>query len=70
MSQSSITREEFESLAGDFFARAAEPLVRIIARNNLTAADLSAVELLGGGSRVPKLQSLLSEALGGRVLDR
>lgn len=68
--QASITREEFETLAGDYWQRAAAPLERILKRNNLTAADLDAVELLGGGTRVPKLQAVLSETLGGRGLDR
>lgn len=45
------------------------PLSTLLSRNNLTAADLDAVELLGGGSRVPRLKQALSEALGGRGLD-
>lgn len=33
-------------------------------------ADLDAVELIGGGTRIPRVQALLSEVLGGRGLDR
>lgn len=55
--------------AGDFWERAAKPLEVLLERNNLTAADLAAVELLGGGSRVPRLKAELSKALGGRALD-
>ncbi|KXZ47053.1 hypothetical protein GPECTOR_38g290 [Gonium pectorale] len=68
--QSSITREQFETLAADFFERAVAPLRRILERNKLQPGDVDAVELLGGGSRVPRLQAVLSEALGGRGLDR
>ncbi|KAG2448832.1 hypothetical protein HYH02_006183 [Chlamydomonas schloesseri] len=68
--QSSITRDDFEVLAADFFTRAAAPLKRIIERNSLKPEDIDAVELIGGGSRVPRLQAALSEALGGRGLDR
>ncbi|GIL71901.1 hypothetical protein Vretimale_636 [Volvox reticuliferus] len=68
--QSSITREEFESLADDFFSRAVAPLKRIMERNGLQPEDIDAVELLGGGSRVPRLQAALSDVLGGRGLDR
>lgn len=56
--------------AGDFFKTAAAPLVRLVERNGLSAKDVNAVELLGGGSRVPRLQAALSEALAGRNLDR
>lgn len=42
------------------------PLAALLSRNKLKPSDIDAVELLGGGSRVPKLQSVLSEALGGR----
>ncbi|KAG2432896.1 hypothetical protein HXX76_008627 [Chlamydomonas incerta] len=68
--QSSITREDFEVLAADFFTRAAAPLQRVIERNGLKPEDIDAVELIGGGSRVPRLHAALSEALGGRGLDR
>ena len=67
---SHITREKFEELAGDLFARAAEPLQRLVEANNLTMDEISAIELLGGGTRVPRMQTFLSEALGGRELDR
>lgn len=68
--QASITREEFEALAADFFSRAAAPLRRVLERNGVKVEELDAVELLGGGSRVPRLQAALSEVLGGRGLDR
>lgn len=42
------------------------PLTALLSRNKLKSSDVDAVELLGGGSRVPKLQAALSEALGGR----
>lgn len=63
-------REVFERLAGDFWERAAAPLRTLLARNDVSVADLAAVELLGGGSRIPRVQAALSAALGGRALDR
>eukprot|EP00887_Chlorella_sp_A99_P006297 scaffold3.g6297.t1 len=67
--RASISREQFEALAGDFWERATAPLAALLARNNLSGADVAAVELLGGTSRVPRLKQALSEALGGRALD-
>lgn len=59
-----------QELAGDFFASAAAPLKALLTRNPVDAQNVSAVELLGGGTRVPRLQQVLSEALGGRGLDK
>ena len=42
----------------------------LLARNGLAPGDLEAVELLGGGSRVPRVQAELQAALGGRALDK
>lgn len=44
-------------------------MTTLLQRNNLTAADVDAFELLGGTSRVPRIKAALSEALGGRTLD-
>ena len=68
--QSHMTREEFETLAADFWVRAARPLEHLIKRNNLKPEDIDAVELIGGGSRVPRIQAELSAVLNGRQLDR
>lgn len=39
-----------------FWQRAAAPLKRLLERNGLKGSDVDAVEMLGGGSRVPRLQ--------------
>ncbi|PSC68342.1 heat shock 70 kDa 17 isoform A [Micractinium conductrix] len=67
--RATITREKFEELAGDFWTKAAAPLRTLLERNNLTAGDVAAVELLGGTSRVPRLKQALSDVLGSRPLD-
>ena len=61
--------EDFEALAGDFFQGAAAPVTELLERNGLQPDSLAAVELLGGGSRVPAVKAALSAALGGRPLD-
>lgn len=67
--RSSISREALERLAGDYWARVTRPALDLLARNGVAAADLAAVELLGGGSRIPRVKAELSQALGGRALD-
>ena len=68
--RSSIKRQNLEELAGDFFQRTAVPLQQLLQRNKLTPQDVQAVELLGGGSRVPAVQAALSQVLNGRSLDK
>lgn len=67
--RSSISRDTFEGLVDDVWARALAPVEELLKRNNLTVNDVAAFELLGGSSRVPKVKTALSEALGGRTLD-
>jgi hypoxia up-regulated 1 len=64
-----ITRDEFEELASSVWKRAAAPVAEILKRNNITGENLSAVELLGGCSRVPRVKAALTETLSGRALD-
>ena len=65
-----LCRADFEALAGDFFARVAAVPAALLARTGLTAGSLDAVELLGGGSRIPAVQAAVSAALSGRALDK
>lgn len=63
-------RDEFEELAADFFEQAKKPLEEILVRNNVDVSSLGNIEMIGGGTRVPKLKDVLSNVLGGRQLDR
>jgi hypoxia up-regulated 1 len=65
-----VTREQLETLAAPWFQRVAAVAERLLERQGVSAKDLAAVELLGGGSRVPGLQAALSKSLSGRALDR
>ena len=52
------------------FARAAAPLAEVLKTAGVSASALSAVEILGGATRIPKVQAALVAALGGRALDK
>ncbi|KAJ7523587.1 hypothetical protein O6H91_18G055500 [Diphasiastrum complanatum] len=68
--KSKITREKFEEICADLFQRAALPLKSVLTDVGITADGLYAVELVGGATRVPKLQQVLSEVLGKKILER
>lgn len=54
--RSSISREKFEELCEDIWEKTLVPLKEVINDSGLNVDDLYAVELIGGATRVPKLQ--------------
>ena len=62
--------DKFEQLGAAVFARAAAPLAEVLKTAGVSASSLSAVEVLGGATRIPKVQAALVAALGGRALDK
>ncbi|GAB4841806.1 hypothetical protein Ancab_022541 [Ancistrocladus abbreviatus] len=68
--RSSITREKFEELCADLWEKSLIPLKEMLAYSGLKADEIHAVELIGGATRVPKLQAKLQEFLGRKELDK
>ncbi|CAA0825063.1 Heat shock 70 kDa protein 17 [Striga hermonthica] len=68
--RSTISREKFEDLCKDLWEKALVPLKELLEHSGLKADDLYAVELIGGATRVPKLQAKLQEFLGRKELDK
>ncbi|WOG98366.1 hypothetical protein DCAR_0417707 [Daucus carota subsp. sativus] len=68
--RSTITREKFEELCEDLWERSLIPLKEVLKHSGLKVDDLHAVELIGGATRVPKLQAKLQEFLGRKDLDK
>ncbi|KAK6142377.1 hypothetical protein DH2020_022725 [Rehmannia glutinosa] len=68
--RSTITREKFEEICEDLWEKALVPLKEVLKHSGLNVDDLYAVELIGGATRVPKLQAKLQEFLGRKELDK
>ncbi|CAL9771069.1 unnamed protein product [Musa acuminata subsp. burmannicoides] len=68
--RSTISREKFEELCADLWERALVPLKEVLRNSGLKIDDIYAVELIGGATRVPKLQAKLQEFLGRNDLDK
>ncbi|CAL0323233.1 unnamed protein product [Lupinus luteus] len=68
--RSTITREKFEELCGDIWEKSLLPVKEVIENSGLSVDQIYAVELIGGATRVPKLQAKLQEFLGRKELDR
>jgi len=59
-----LTREQFEEWCADLLQRVSGPVLAALGADQLTMANISSVEIVGGGVRVPKVQAILKEALG------
>jgi hypoxia up-regulated 1 len=57
-------------VCGDLWERALVPLQQVLADTGITLSQLHAVELIGGATRVPKLQAVLGAYVGKQGLDR
>mmetsp|Transcript_70679 Transcript_70679/g.147213 ORF Transcript_70679/g.147213 Transcript_70679/m.147213 type:complete len:782 (-) Transcript_70679:108-2453(-) len=54
-----VTRQEFEEACEDLFARLTAPIDEALRQSGLQLSDLAAVELLGGGVRMPRVKKTL-----------
>ncbi|KAJ0089247.1 hypothetical protein Patl1_33278 [Pistacia atlantica] len=68
--RSTITRDKFEELCEDLWEKSLTPLKEVLKHSGLKVDEIYAVELIGGATRVPKLQAKLQEYLGRTELDR
>ncbi|GKV46086.1 hypothetical protein SLEP1_g53098 [Rubroshorea leprosula] len=68
--ESTITREKFEDLCEDLWEKSLTPVKEVLKYSGLEVDDIYAVELIGGATRVPKLQVKLQESLGKKELHK
>ena len=59
-----ITRAKFESLCSDLFDRSLKPLEAALRDANLTPSQIDEVILVGGSTRIPKIQELVKNFFG------
>ncbi|MDQ2709285.1 MAG: Hsp70 family protein, partial [Actinomycetota bacterium] len=62
--QSRLVRSEFEAMIRPALEETVEALRRAVSSAGLTPADLTAVLLVGGSSRIPLVSQLVSDGLG------
>ena len=59
-----LTRAKFEALCDDLFNRSIEPCRKALADAHLSASDIDEVLLVGGSTRIPKVQELVKNFFG------
>merc|ERR1712023_476930 len=65
-----ITRARFEDLNMDYFKKCMEPVQKCLEDCKLSKSQIHEVVLVGGSTRIPKIQSMLSEYFGGKELNK
>lgn len=66
----SISRAKFEELCLDLFKKCMPPVENVLKDSGLSKGQINEVVLVGGSTRIPKIQSMLSDFFNGKVLNR
>lgn len=59
-----LTRAQFEKLCDDLFARTLEPSKQALKDAGMSTSDINEVILVGGMTRIPKVQEIVKELFG------
>lgn len=65
-----VTRSDFEALCEDLYARVPGPVKEALAASEMTMDEIEQVILVGGSTRVPKVQEVLLKAVGKEELSK
>jgi len=65
-----LTRAKFENLCKSIFERTMIPVEQVMKDSNLNKEDINDIVLVGGSTRIPKIQELLSSYFNGKELNK
>ena len=63
-----LTRAKFEELCADLFRKTMDPVERVLKDSGLSKSSIHEVVLVGGSTRIPKVQSMLSAYFNNKEL--
>ena len=67
---SSITRARFEDLCADLFRKALDPVEQVLNDAKKSKSDIDEIVLVGGSTRIPKIQEMISSYFNGKELNK
>jgi molecular chaperone DnaK (HSP70) len=67
---STITRERFEELNADLFRSILEPVEKALRDAKMDKSSIHDIVLIGGSTRIPKVQKLLQDFFNGKELNK
>ena len=62
----SISRAAFENMNGDLFRKTMEPVEKVLRDAKMSKSQINEIVLVGGSTRIPKVQQLLKEFFNGK----
>ncbi|KAH7830191.1 putative heat shock 70 protein, ER [Monocercomonoides exilis] len=65
-----LTRARFEELNADLFRSTLKPVEQVLKDAGLKKSEIDEVVMVGGSSRIPKIQQLVKDFFGGKELAR
>ncbi len=68
--ESSLTRDKFVEINRDLFTKCLEPLYRAITDANISRQDIDEIVLIGGSTRIIRIQQLLEEQFPNKPLSK
>jgi heat shock protein 1/8 len=63
-----ISRAKFEEINMDYFRKCMEPVEKVIKDSKISKSQIDEIVLVGGSTRIPKIQEILSSFFGGKEL--
>lgn len=68
--QLNISRECFERINAPFFRKTLDPIQRALRDAKMTNKDIDVIVLVGGSTRIPKIQRTIQDFFGGKALNK
>ena len=65
---STITRAKFENLCDSLFRKTMEPVEQVLRDSKISKSAINEIVLVGGSTRIPKIQQMLIEFFNGKEL--
>lgn len=67
---STISRARFEDICAADFRKCMSPVEKVLKDSKLSKAQIDDIVLVGGSTRIPKIQTMLSEFFNGKTLSK
>jgi heat shock 70kDa protein 1/2/6/8 len=65
-----FSRAKFEELCHDLFSRVLKPVDQVIKDSNMSKGQISEIVLVGGSTRIPRVQQMLKNYFNGKDLNK